>query len=102
MERSARETREGRGQQAPLHPVQGVPWPPKGADLACTLSTMPSFSCCVEIAKDTSRIAAFQTQRHDMGTSGRKEEEASSSPTTWQGKSPRRWGPIFLSHRKVL
>lgn len=76
--------------------------PPKGAGLACTPSTMPSFSCCVEIAKDTSRTAAFQTQRHDMGTSGRKKEEASSSPTTQQGKSPRRWGPIFLSHRKVL
>lgn len=87
---------------APLHPIQGVPWPLKGAGLACSPSTMPSFSCCVEIAKDISQTAAFQTQRHDMGTSGKRKEEASSSPTTQQGKGPRRWGPIFLSYRKVF
>lgn len=46
---------------APLHPIQGVPWPLKGAGLACSPSTMPSFSCCVEIAKDISQTAAFQT-----------------------------------------
>lgn len=102
MERSAWETREGRGQHSLEEHrctlTRGTPGTKRPATQGSWSGLHPkhhaSFSCCVEIAKDTSQTVAFQTQRHDMGTLGKRKEEASSSPTTQQGKGFRRWVPF--------